>query len=76
MEDYQEIKLNKFRNVISFSLFFITFFGGEIHFTKEMCGFVTIRQEKIKYRATYFNEWYYIEEWMPWKYRWITIKIE
>ena len=73
--DYQEINLNKFRNVISFSFFFITFFG-EIHFTKEVFGWCVIRQEKIKYRNTYFNEWYYMKEWTPWKYRWITINIE
>lgn len=75
MEDYQEVKLDKFRNVISFSLFFITFFG-EIHFTKEIFGWVVLRQEKIKYRSFYFNEFYYQNEWMPWKYSWRTIKIE
>lgn len=74
--EYQEIKTNRVRNVISFSFFFITFFGGEIYFTKEFCGFVIIRQERIKYRYSYFNEWFYQNEWMPWKYHWITLKIE
>ena len=74
--DYQEIKLNKFRNVISFSFCFITFFGGEIHFTKEIFGWCIIRQRKIKYKTVWFDEWDYRSYWTPWKYKWITIKIE
>lgn len=73
--DYQEIKLNKFRNVISFSFCFITFFGGEIHFTKEFCNFVRLQQQKIKTRTSYLNEYDYQIYWLK-KYKWITIKIE
>ena len=73
--DYQEIKLNKFRNVISFSFCFITFFSAEIHFTKEVFGWCIIRQQKIKTRTSYLNEYDYQIYWLK-KYKWITIKIE
>lgn len=73
--DYQEIKLNKFRNVISFSFCFITFFGAKIHFTKEFCNFVRLRQQKIKTRTSYLNEYDYQIYWLK-KYKWVTINIE
>ena len=73
MEDYQEIKLNKFREVVIFSLFFISFFSGELFLTNEFFGWVKIKQQKIKYRYKYFNEWYYRDEWTPWRFKWVRI---
>jgi hypothetical protein len=75
MNDIEEIKLNKFREVWSMSIFFITFFGGRFYLTNEFCHFCKIRQRKIRYRTTYFNEWTYQTHYI-WRYYWKTIKIE
>lgn len=74
MEDYEEIKLEKYREVVVFSFCFLSFLSGELFFTKEFCGFVKIRQEKIKYRTTWFDDgWTYQEYWTRWKFKWIKI---
>ena len=69
MEDYQEIKLNKFRKVIVFSFFFISFLSGELFFTKEFCGFIRVVQQKIKIRQQYLNEYNYRLQWVK-QYKW------
>jgi len=71
MEDYQEVSLNKFREVIIFSFLFFTFLSGEIIRTNEFCSFVKIRQEKIKYRWLRFDDgWSYMFYWAGWLYKW------
>lgn len=75
MEDYQEIKLDKFREVWSISIFFLTFFGGRFYLTNEFCHFVKIRQQKVKIRTSHLNEYDYQIYWLK-KYIWRTIKIE
>lgn len=73
-EDYQEIKLEKFREVICFSVLFLTFFAGKFYRTNEIFGWTKIQQQKIKYRETYFDDgWSYMTYWGNWKYKWITI---
>lgn len=69
----EEIKLDKYRDVICFSLLFLTFLSGELIVTDEICGFCKIRQQKLKYRELYFNEWYYRNEWTKFKYKWVSI---
>ena len=71
----EEIRLNKFRTVWSFSFFFLTFFGGRFYLTNEFCHFVKIRQQKVKIKTEYFDEWYYQIHYI-WRYKWETIKIE
>jgi len=73
MEDYQEIKLNKFRDVVVFSFFFISFFSGELFLTGEFCGWKKIKQQKIKYRYTILDEWDYQIKFSKFKYKWIKI---
>lgn len=72
MEDYQEIKLEKYREVICFSLLFFSFFGGKFWFTGHLFGWHKIRQEKIKIRQQYLNEYNYRLQWVK-KYKWKTI---
>ena len=54
--DHEKIRLDKFREIISFSFLFITFFNWEIHFTKEIFGFVKLKQQKIKIRYKWFDD--------------------
>lgn len=75
MNDIQEIKLNKFRQVWSFSFFFLTFFGGRFYITNEFCQFVQIRQQKVKIRRSYLDEFDYQIRWVKY-YKWKTIKID
>ena len=70
--DYQEIKLEKFRNVICFSLFFLTFFAGKFYRTNELFGWTKIRQQKIKIRQNYLDEYDYTINWVK-TYKWKTI---
>lgn len=70
-----EIKLNKFREVWSMSIFFLTFFGGRFYLTNEFFHFVKIRQRKVKIKVEVFDEWDYLT-YNIWKYHWKTIKIE
>ena len=72
MEDYQEIKLNVYREVICFSLFFFSFFAGKFYYTRHFYGWHKIRQRKIKTRKQYLNEYNYRLEWVK-KYKWRTI---
>ena len=72
MEDYQEIKLEKFRNVICFSVLFLTFFAGKFYRTNELFGWTKVRQQKIKIRQNYLNEHTYTINWVK-TYKWITI---
>lgn len=71
----EEIKLNKFREVWSISIFFMTFFGGRFYLTNEFCHFVKIRQQKVKIRRSYLDEAKYEIRWVK-SYHWKTIKIE
>ena len=72
MEDYQEIKLNKYREVICFSVLFLTFFGGKFYKTNEFFGWTKVRQQKIKIRQQYLNEYNYRLQWVK-QYKWRTI---
>ena len=73
MEDYEEIKLEKYREVICFSFLFLVFLSGELIITKEVFGFVKINQQKVKYRYREFEEFNYSFFWTPFKYKWIKI---
>jgi hypothetical protein len=75
MENYQEIKLEKCRRVIVFSFFFLTFLSQELIVTKEFFGFSQIKQQKVKIRRSYLDEYDYQIRWVKY-YRWRTIKIE
>jgi hypothetical protein len=76
VSDFQEIRLDKYREVISFSILYITFFGGKFHFTNEIYGKVKLKQRKIKTRYKWFDDgWTYQEYWSLWQYEWKTIKI-
>ncbi len=66
----EEIRLNKFRTVWSFSFFFLTFFGGRFYLTNEFSHFVQIRQQKVKIRVRRLDAFDYQV------YKWKTIKIE
>lgn len=72
MEDYEEIKLNKYREVICFSVLFLTFFAGKFYKTNELFGWTKIRQRKIKIRQQYLNEYNYRLQWVK-QYKWRTI---
>ena len=71
----EEIRLNKFRTVWTFSFFFLTFFGGRFYITNEFCHFVRLRQQKVKIRRSYLDEFDYQIRWVR-EYKWRTIKIE
>lgn len=71
----ETVKLDKYRQIVCFSFCFLTFFGGNLYITKEFCNFVTLKQQKIKERRSYFDEWNYQEVWDDWLYKWKTIKI-
>jgi hypothetical protein len=73
MEDYQEIRLEKYRTIICFSVLYLTFFGGKFYKTDELFGWTNLRQQKVKYRIKYFNEFYYQMEWTPWRFKWIKL---
>lgn len=73
MEDYEEIKLEKYREVICFSFLLLVFLSGELIITKEVFGFVKINQQKVKYRYREFEEFNYSFFWTPFKYKWIKI---
>ena len=72
MEDYQEIKLNKFRHVICFSLFFFSFFAGNLYYTGHFFGIKRIKQQKVRIRQQYLNEYNYRLQWVK-QYKWKTI---
>jgi hypothetical protein len=69
----EEIRLNKYRTIICFSVLFLTFFGGKFWFTDEIFGVKILKQQKIKYRYEYFNEFYYRNEWTKFRYKWQNI---
>lgn len=74
MEEYQEIKLNKFREVVVFSFFFLSFFSGRFFITDEFCGWIRIKQQKTKYRTKWFDSGLTFQEyWSEWKYKWRKI---
>lgn len=73
MNDYEEIKLEKYRCVICFSVLFLTFFGGKFWFTDEIFGVKIIKQQKVKYRYTFLDEWDYQIKWRKFKYKWIKL---
>lgn len=75
MNDIEEIRLKKFRTVWSFSFFFLTFFGGRFYITNEFFHFCKIRQQKVKIRRSYLDEFDYQIKWVKY-YRWRTIKID
>jgi hypothetical protein len=69
----EEIKLNKYRTTICFSVFYLTFFGGKFYKTDELFGWTNLRQQKVKYRRKYFNEFYYQMEYTKWMRKWIKL---
>lgn len=72
MEDYQEIRLEKYRGVICFSVLFFSFFGGNFYYTGHFFSIKQIKQQKIKTRQSYLNEYNYTINWVK-KYKWKTI---
>lgn len=75
MNDIEEIRLKKFRSVFTISIFFLTFFGGRFYITDEFFYFVRLKQQKVKIRRSYLDEYNYQIRWVKY-YRWRTIKIE
>ena len=73
MEEYKEVKLKKYRTIICFSVFYLTFFGGKFYKTDEIFGWTNLRQQKVKYRRKYFNEFYYQMEYTKWMHKWIKL---
>lgn len=76
MEDYQEIRLKKYRTRKLFSLLGITWNGYDFYWTGVLLGNVTVVEEKFKSRETYLNEYDYRFYYSEWKYFWKVIKIE
>lgn len=70
--DYEEIKLNKYREVVCFSVFFFSFFGGKFYYTGHFFGIKSIKQQKFKIRKQYLNEYNYRLQWVK-QYKWKTI---
>lgn len=75
MEDFQIKRLGKFRKRIVISIFGFIFVGGEIYWTGELLSYVTVLEEKIKWRSSYLNEWDYRIYWSYWQYKYELIKI-
>lgn len=75
MNDIEEIKLEKCRKVIVFSFFSLTFLSQKLIVTKEFFGFSQIKQQKVRIRRSYLDEFDYQIKWVKY-YRWRTIKIE
>lgn len=74
MKDYQIRRLNKFRDIEVFSLFFISF-AGKFLITNKFFGKIKVRQQRIKFRYCYLNEFNYKVRWKKWQKKWETIKI-
>ena len=70
MKDYQIKKLKEFREIEVFSLFFISFAG----ITNKFFGRKKLKQQRIKTRYTYLNEFDYQIYWTKWKKSWKIIK--
>ena len=70
--EYQEIKLENFRYVICFSVFFFSFFGRKFYYTGHFFGIKQIKQQKIKIRQQHLNEYNYRLQWVK-QYKWRTI---
>lgn len=75
MNDIEEIRLKKFRSVYTISFFFLTFFGGRFYITNKFSDCVKIRQQKVRIRRSYLDEFDYQIRWVK-SYHWKTIKIE
>lgn len=73
MKDYQIKKLKEFREIEVFSLFFISFAENFI-LTNKFFGRKKLKQQRIKTRYTYLNEFDYQIYWTKWKKSWKTIK--
>lgn len=76
MDDFQEIRLKKYRTRKLFSILGITWNGYDFYWTGKLLGNVTVVEEKFKSRETYLNEYDYTFRWSDWKYFWKVIKIE
>lgn len=76
MEDYQEIRLKKYRKRELFSILGFIWNGYDFYFAGKILGYVTVIEEKFKSRATYLNEYDYREYWSDFKFYWKVIKVE
>lgn len=72
--DYEQIRLNKFRKRVVFSILGFTY-TDRLYYTGELFHVVVILEEKIKERYSVFSEWDYQNHWTPFKRRWELIKV-
>ena len=61
----------KFRNKVIFSVFYLSFFSGELIITNELFGWVVIRQIKVRERISWFDD-NFNQHFGGIKYRWTT----
>ena len=73
MKDYQIKKTKEFREIEVFSLFFISFAGNFI-LADKFFGRIKVKQQRIKIRYAYLNEFDYQIYWTKWEKSWKTIK--
>jgi len=64
----------KYRDKIVFSVFYLSFFSGELIITNELFGWVKIRQVRIKEQVTWFDD-NFNQYFGDTKYRWTIDKI-
>ncbi len=78
MEDYQQEKLEIYRNKRVLSVFpFIICrgFESDFHWTGKWFKYVWIRQQKIRERYTDFDDgWNYQYYWKEWQEDWVFIE--
>lgn len=74
MDDYKEIKLNKFRTVVCYSVLFFSFFGGKFYYTGNFFGLKQIKQQRIKIKYRYFDDGWSYNNYIVTEYKWQTIK--
>jgi len=75
MDDFQIKRLGKFRQRIVISVLGFIYVGGKVYWTGELLSYVTILEEKIKWRSTASNQLAYGLYWNDWEYKWELIKI-
>lgn len=63
-----------YRDKIIFSVFYLSFFSGELIITNELFGWVKIRQVRIKEQISWFDD-NFNQYFGGVKYRWTTDKI-
>jgi hypothetical protein len=75
MDDFQVKRLGKFRQRIVISVLGFIYVGGEFFWTGELLSYISVLEEKIKWRSSYLNETDYRLYYTYWQYRYELIKI-